>query len=88
MDAEVAFDRLIHHMGCRVAVDYKDVGAYRLDWNAVYGGGNIERIVTDTGGVTQPFGMMRRNAKEFCVSARFAMDAIDELKRMRPAEAA
>lgn len=75
-DAEKAFERLVKAIGGRIAVDYKDVGAYRLDWNATYGGGNIEMIANDKGGVSQPFGMMRRNAREFCDAVRFATDAL------------
>lgn len=75
-DAEAAFTRLISAIGGRVATSYKDVGAYRLDWNGTYGGGNIELIINDGGGVSQPFGMMRRNAREFCESVNFAMHAV------------
>jgi hypothetical protein len=79
-DAEAAFDRLIKAIGGRVATSYKDVGAYRLDWNGTYGGGNIELIVSEGGGVSQPFGMQRRNAREFCDSVRFAMDALEQAR--------
>lgn len=79
-DAERAFERLIKAIGGRIATSYNDVGAYRLDWNATYGGGNIEQITSVGGGVRQPFGMMRRNAREFCDAVRFATDALDEIK--------
>lgn len=75
-DAEAAFNRLISAIGGRVAKDYKDVGAYRLDWNGSYGGGNIERISNEPGGVSQPFGANRRNAREFCDAVRFALDTL------------
>ena len=79
-DAEAQFSRLITVMGGRVAKDYKDVGAYRLDWNSTYGGGNIERIVSDTGGVSQPFGHTRKGAREFCEMCRFAIYTLTELR--------
>lgn len=82
-DATAAFERLIKAIGGRVAKDYKDVGAYRLDWNPTYGGGNIERIVSDGGGVSQPFGAGRMNASEFCDSVYFAMNALGEAERIR-----
>lgn len=75
-DAERAFERLIHAINGRIATSYNDVGAYRLDWNGIYGGGVIEEITSEGGGVRQPFGMMRRNAREFCEAVRFAIDAI------------
>ena len=75
-DAEAAFERLIKAIGGRIATKYNDVGAYRLDWNGVYGGGNIELITSVQGGVRQPFGAQRRNAREFCKAVRFAIDAL------------
>jgi hypothetical protein len=79
-DAEAAFDRLIKAIGGRIATSYNDVGAYRLDWNGVYGGGNIEQITSESGGVRQPFGAQRRNAREFCDSVRFAVDALEQAR--------
>lgn len=75
-DAEASFTRLITAIGGRVATAYNDVGAYRLDWNGTYGGGVIERVSNPQGGVSQPFGMQRRNAREFCDAVRFAMDVL------------
>lgn len=77
-DAEAHFERLIKAIGGRIAEDYKDVGAYRLDWNPTYGGGNIERIINAQGGVSQPFGAHRRNAKEFVNAVYFAIDVLAE----------
>ena len=78
-DAEAAFTRLISAIGGRVATKYNDVGAYRLDWNGVYGG-NIELISNEQGGVSQPFGVQRRNAREFCDAVCFAIDATIEIQ--------
>ena len=75
-DAEAAFNRLVEAIGGRIAERYNDVGAYRLDWNRVYGGGNIEQIINDGGGVRQPFGHLRRNAKEFCGAVNLALHAL------------
>ena len=80
-NAEAAFDRLITAIGGRVAEKYNDVGAYRLDWNGAYGGGNIERISNEQGGVSLPFGMRRHNAREFCEMVSFTMDVMSEVKR-------
>lgn len=77
-DAIAAFDRLIKAIGGRVATSYNDVGAYRLDWNTVYGGGNIERISNLQGGVSQPFGGRRLKAADFCLFVSFAISAMVE----------
>ena len=77
-DAERAFERLIKALGGRIATAYNDIGAYRLDWNGTYGGGNIEQIINKGGAVCQPFGGQRHNAREFCDMVRFAMDALRE----------
>ncbi len=81
-DAEKAFDRLIRAIGGRMATSYNDVDAYRLDWNPTYGGGNIEQIASEQGGVRQPFGMMRRNAREFCDAVSFAVDTLHERENL------
>lgn len=81
-DATAAFNRLIETIGGRIATDYNDVGAYRLDWNATYGGGIIERISNPQGGVSQPFGHMRMNAREFYFAVHLAINAMDEAKRI------
>jgi hypothetical protein len=52
------------------------VGAWTLDCNPTYGGYVIEEIANEGGGVTQPFGSMRRNAREFCDAVYFAENAI------------
>lgn len=53
------------------------VGCWRLDYNPVYGGAVIEEIHTVGGGITQPFGMMRRKPREFCDAVDMAIKAID-----------
>lgn len=83
-DAIAAFVRLIKAIGGRVATDYNDVGAYRLDWNPTYGGGNIERIYNTRGGVTRPFGARRLNAKEFCLACQFTLDVLAEAQGRMP----
>ena len=84
-DAERAFERLITAIGGRIAQSYNDVGAYRLDWNATYGGGNIELITSNGGGVRQPFGAQRHSAREFVQMVRFAIDTLSEVKTRKAA---
>lgn len=77
-DAERAFDLLCKATGHRKAVAYNDVGGWQLDYNGVYGGYVIHAIVNDGGGVTEPFGSMRRPAREFCSTVTFAIRALDK----------
>ena len=51
------------------------VGAWTLDHNSIYGGYVIEEMHNVGGGVSQPFGSTRHNAREFCAMVRFALDA-------------
>lgn len=83
-DAFAAFNRLVAAIGGRVAEDYKDVGAYRLDWNGTYGGGNIEQIINAGGGVRQPFGAERHKAREFCTMIHFTMKALALAEKRSP----
>lgn len=64
-DAERAFLRLVEDAGARVANDYKDVGGWRLDYAACYGGYVVEKIMNERGGISHPLGGERRTAKEF-----------------------
>jgi hypothetical protein len=68
-------------MDGRIATSYNDVGAYRLDHNGIYGGWNIEEIVTDGGGIRHPFGAMRRNNRDMYDTLHFASDALWEKAR-------
>ncbi len=52
------------------------VGAWSLDHNSVYGGFVIHEMMNVGGGVSEPFGSMRRNAREFCDAVYFAENAL------------
>jgi hypothetical protein len=75
-DAELALDRLLNAIGGRRAKSYNDVGAFRLDYAAVYGGYSIEQIDNDGGGISQPFGPRRRTARELVDTVNFALHAL------------
>ena len=75
-DAERAFARFVDAIGGRVAKSYDDKGAYQLDYNATYGGAVVE-LLLETGGVSHPFGDLRRSPAEFCSAVRFAIDALN-----------
>ena len=75
-DAEHAFERLLAMTGKRKATSWNDVGGWTLDYAPIYGGYNVEEISSPSGGVSQPFGMQRRTAREFCDTVRFLADAL------------
>ena len=52
------------------------IDAWTLDCNPTYGGYVIEVIANSGGGIHQPFGSTRHNAREFCAMVRFALDAL------------
>lgn len=60
-----------------------EIGCWTVDYNAIYGGAVIQEIMSKGGGVTQPFGSMRRKPREFCETTRFAQDAIRLYKKMK-----
>ncbi len=63
-DVESAFGRFLTQIKGRKPEAYNDVGAYYLDYAACYGGYQIVRVVNERGALSNPFGHMRRNARE------------------------
>jgi hypothetical protein len=63
----------------REAMDYNDVGGYRLDYNSVYGGYRVERICNAQGGVSDVF-TTRLKAWEFVTALRVSMRSIEEMR--------
>lgn len=62
-------------------------GGWALDWNPTYGGGVIEEIADVPGEtwVREPFGPMRRSAREIVDMVRFGLDAIELDRKQREA---
>jgi hypothetical protein len=56
------------------------VGAWALDHNGVYGGFVIHEMFNEGGGVSEPFGGVRRSAREFCDAVYFAENALRAAK--------
>jgi len=79
-EVEAAFELFVKSIGGKVATGYNDVGAYRLDYNNVYGGYNIEQIHTQSGGVTNPFGANRRTASEMFDTLHFGRYTAETMK--------
>ena len=46
-------------------------------------GFNINKIANEAGGVSQPFGLENKSAKEFCKAAHFAVRAIEFKQKRR-----
>ena len=55
---------------------YNDVGAWGLDYNAVYGGVVIYEVANTGGAQNHPFGSERHKPQELWYMMRFAMDAM------------
>jgi hypothetical protein len=56
------------------------VGAWSLDYNSIYGGYNINEIMSEGGGVDLPFGYERKKPKQFNEELKKMIRAL-ELKR-------
>jgi len=78
-DAEDAFQQFAEVLG-KSTEPYTagkreaNIGAWRLDYNATYGGCRIEEITNEGGGTRNPFVSQRLTPREFCmaISAAFA----------------
>lgn len=79
-DAIAAFNRLMQATGHRPATGYKDVGGWVLDYNGIYGGYVIHEMLNENGAVSEPFGTMRRSARDFCSTVNFACRAIEQMQ--------
>ena len=66
---------LTEALGKRVARDYKDVGAWRIEYNSTYGGGRIEEITSEHGGVHDITRRMKPG--EFCSHCAFTLQMLD-----------
>ena len=75
---EGIFQAFLKTTGRREAESYNDVGAYRLDYAACYGGFNVEKIGNSSGGVGHPFGDNRKPAREMWNALHFAMRAHED----------
>jgi hypothetical protein len=80
-DAERALKRLAAATGHRLVDSWNDVGAWRLDYAACYGGFVVYEVSNDAAGISTPFGHERRTAREFCDAVRFALYAIEQAQR-------
>ncbi len=71
-----AVEGLADACGTSMAQDYKDVGAWELDYNAIYGGAVIQEVVNSAGGVTLPLGQRRMAPGAFVEACELATKAI------------
>ena len=71
------FPYFLRAIGKRPAKSYSGVGGYVLDYNARYGGVEINEIASKGGALSQPFGFKRRSPREMLATMRFAMDSIE-----------
>lgn len=69
------FEALARVLGKRIAADWKDVGAWKLDYNPHYGGYIIAEYM-ENGGETHPVFSSRLPAGQFCEAVNFAIRCI------------
>jgi len=74
---ENKFKWFVEALGGKLAQGYNDVGGYALNYNGIYGGYNIVRIVNAGGGQSQPFGSGRRKASAFVDALELATTALE-----------
>ena len=73
-DMDNSLIALTEALGKRIAKDYKDVGAWRLEYNSTYGGGRIEEIVNERGAVHDVTNRMLPG--EFCSHCAFTLQML------------
>ena len=73
------FQHLVKAMGGHVATSYDDVGGWQLAYNSDAGGYVIERILNQSGAVTQPFGSAGHGAGEMWEMIRFGLRLLEEM---------
>jgi len=78
-EVEGVFRLWVEAIGGVQAKSYNDVGGYRLDFNSVYGGYEIERVCNEHGGVNVVTGG-RLSATEFVSALRVSMRSIEEMR--------
>ena len=76
-EVEAVFKNWVKAVDGHIAVDYKDVGGYRLDHNSIYGGYEIERICNAQGGVSVVM-YQRLSAYYFVQALRLAIHSIEQ----------
>lgn len=78
-EVEGVFRLWVAAINGRAAESYKDVGAYKLDYAACYGGYRVERICNEAGGVSDVT-LSRAPAAEFVAGLRIAMRSIEQMR--------
>ena len=76
-NVEDVFEIFVKKIGGHVATAYNDMGGYRLDYTACYGGYNVERVVNDGGKISFPFGSSRQGIREMYFTLHFALRVAD-----------
>jgi hypothetical protein len=75
-DLDNALSLFCKRGGFRLAESYSDIEG--LQFSHDLGGWNVEKIVSKGGGVSQPFGAMRRTTRDMFETLHFAADALWE----------
>jgi hypothetical protein len=78
-NVEGMFETLCKVMGKRIATDYNDVGAWRLDYIACYGGWVIEEVCNEAGGIRHPIVDNRKGNRDMWEAMRFALRTLEAM---------
>lgn len=79
---ETAFKWFVQELGGHLAVNYKDVGGYGLEYASCYGGYAVYQICNEHGGQSNPFGSRRMSASEMYQTLWFANQALKVAKQV------
>lgn len=80
-EVRAVFERFCKVYGFKIAESWNDVGGLRLDHASVYGGWTIQKIESDGGSVSCPFGYERKSSSDFVDMMRFSISAESEKKQ-------
>ena len=82
-DVQGVFKRFLKALGGRLAVNYKDQGAFDLEYNTEYGGWLVEEITGDMGAIDHPFLNVRLTTKEMYWALLMASRALEYKEKGR-----
>jgi hypothetical protein len=84
-DAEKSAERLANTLGKKFGKcwtkkgnrNVAEIGCWTYDHNSVYGGGNINEIVNESGGVREPFGSRRLKPESFVNAVNMSIKSVE-----------
>lgn len=78
-EVQAVFKNWLQEISAREATAFNDIGAYRLDYNSIYGGYCIEQIMNKNGGVAIVLNQ-RLSAFNFVQALRMSIATLQEIR--------